>query len=96
VLYQTSNQTMKPVHTRAAADSAKPFEKGDLVELDGLLAVVVGTFEDGMAPEDHLALWFGTPQGRRKSEGGSGGLRAEVSTVPAAYCQHAAAPLIEH
>lgn len=72
------------------------FQRGDLVEYDGLLAVVVGTFEDGMAPEEHLALWFGVPQGVRKSEGGSGNLQAEVWTVPTEYCLEAPAPKIKH
>ena len=54
------------------------FKRGDLVEFDGLLAVVVGSFKDGLAPEDHLALWFGTPQGIRQSQGGPGGLQPEV------------------
>lgn len=72
------------------------FKRGDFVELDGLLSVVVGTFEDGMTPEDHLALWLGAPQGVRKSMGGLGGLRAEVWTVPIDICQPASAPIARH
>lgn len=72
------------------------FKKGDLVEFDGLLAVVVGTEADGGAPEEHLALWFGDPQGKRLSEGGTGGLRAEVWTIPAEYCRPALAPNVRH
>jgi hypothetical protein len=72
------------------------FKRGDFVELDGLLSVVVGTSEDGMVPEDHLVLWLGTPQGIRKSEGGLGGLQAEVWTVPSGLCQPASAPIVRH
>jgi hypothetical protein len=72
------------------------FKRGDLVEFDGLLAVVVGSFEDGLAPEDHLALWFGTPQGIRRSQGGPGGLQPEVWTVPTDYCQPASEPIVRH
>lgn len=54
------------------------FERGHFVEHDGLLAVVVGTPEDGGAPEDHIALWYGEPPGMRISKGGSGGQHPEV------------------
>jgi hypothetical protein len=57
---------------------------------------VVGTFEDGLAPEDHLALWFGDPRGTRLSAGGSGRLQPEVWTVPSEYCQPACAPIVKH
>jgi len=58
------------------------FKRGQFVEHDGLIAVIVGTPGDGEAPADHLALWYGEPRGRRISEGGSGGERPEVWTVP--------------
>ena len=72
------------------------FKRGQFVEHDGLLAVIVGTPEDGGAPEDHLALWYGEPQGRRSSQGGSGGLHPEVWSVPAEYCTFAQSPRIQH
>ena len=72
------------------------FKRGDFIEHDGLLAVVVGTEQDGGAPEDHLALWYGDPQCTRISKGGSGGQHPEVWTVPAEYCIPAAAPKIQH
>ena len=72
------------------------FKLGDFVELDGLLAVVVGTFESGCAPEDHLALWFGEPSAIRKSQGGAGNLEPQVWTVPSEYCLAAAAPIYNH
>ncbi|MES2997139.1 MAG: hypothetical protein V4733_10060 [Verrucomicrobiota bacterium] len=72
------------------------FKRGDIIELDGLLAVVVGTSEDGGAPEDHLALWFGDPRCTRISKGGVGGQHPEVWTVPADYCIVAALPVVRH
>lgn len=72
------------------------FRRGDLIEHDGLLAVVVGTPEDGGAPDEHLALWYGDPRCVRRSQGGAGGQQAEVWTVPAEYCSAAATPLVRH
>lgn len=72
------------------------FRLGQFVEHDGLLAVVVGTPEDGMAPEDHLALWYGDPRCVRRSQGGPGGQTPEVWTVPAAYLKPAAEPTVLH
>jgi hypothetical protein len=72
------------------------FKRGQLVETDGLLAVVVGTPQDGGAPDDHLALWFGEPRCKRISEGGAGGKQAEIWTVPAEYCTLAASPVLRH
>jgi hypothetical protein len=70
------------------------FKRGDFVEFDGLLAVVVGTPEDGTTSTGDLALWFGEPKGLRKSKGGRGGLNPEVWTVPMAYCTEAAEPVM--
>jgi hypothetical protein len=73
------------------------FEKGAFVEFDGLLAVVVGIGgQDDDVPEDHLALWFGEPETKRLSEGGSGGEVPVVWTVPAEYCDLAKSPQIQH
>ena len=63
-----------------------PTQKGDFVEMDGLLAVVVATDDDPNVPEEHVALWFGVTDTKRISEGGTGGAIPEVSTVPAEYC----------
>jgi hypothetical protein len=60
--------------------------KGNFVEVDGLIAVVVATDEDENVPGGHLAVWFGEPPTSRKSDGGSGGVSPEVWTVPAEYC----------
>ena len=45
------------------------FTRGQFVESDGLLAVVVGTPEDGGAPDNHLTLWYGEPECKRISHG---------------------------
>jgi hypothetical protein len=72
------------------------WRRGDLVELNGLLAVVVGVAGDADVPEDHVAVWFGDPRCDRKSEGGAGGQRPEVWTVPAEYFVAAAEPVWKH
>lgn len=72
------------------------FKRGDLIEHDELLAVVVGTPEDDGAPEDHLTLWYGEPRCIRMSKGGVGGQHPEVWTVPAEYCILAASPDVRH
>ena len=72
------------------------WQRGQLVELDGLLAVVVGTDADPWVPEGHVALWFGEPRTTRKSQGGPGGLQPEVWTILAEYCTPAAEPAVRH
>ncbi len=72
------------------------WRRGDFVELDGLPAVVVGTEEDPEVPEGHVTLWFGEPRGKRLSEGGTGGLRPEVWTVPAECCAPGQPPIVRH
>jgi hypothetical protein len=70
--------------------------KGDFVEVDGLLAVVVGAAGDENVPDEHLALWFGDPQGKRLSQGGAGNLIPEVWTVPIDVCRVAQPPSFLH
>ena len=72
------------------------FKRGDIVEMDGILAAVVGTAEDRGAPEDHLALWFGEPQPKRISAGGRGGSQPEFLTVPIEYCKAARQATVKH
>jgi hypothetical protein len=72
------------------------WQRGQLVELDGLLGVVVGVEGDPDVPEDHIAVWFGDPRCRRKSEGGLGGERPEVWTIPQEYFVSASAPIYKH
>ena len=72
------------------------WRRGDLVELDGLLAAVVGIEGDPKVPEEHVALWFGNPRCQRKSQGGACGQRPEVWTVPTEYCVPAADPVYRH
>ncbi len=67
-----------------------------MVELDGLIAAVVGTDADPWVPEGHVALWFGDPPCVRKSKGGTGGARPELWTVPEELCLPAADPDVNH
>ena len=46
------------------------FEKGDLVEFDGRLAVVVRLGGEMGVAEGHLALWFGEENPKWTLEGG--------------------------
>jgi hypothetical protein len=69
----------------------------DFVEFDGLLAIVVGLEgEDPRVPEDHIALWFGTPQAERISRGGKGKARPEICLVPKEYCKRVRKPVYCH
>jgi hypothetical protein len=70
--------------------------RGDFVELDGLPAVVVGLAGEPGVPEEHLALWFGTPQVTRISKGGSGHVAPEVWTVPEDLVRAGAPPIWNH
>lgn len=77
-------------------DVVSIWRRGDLVEIDGLLAVVVGVAGEPDVPEDHVAVWFGDPRCVRKSLGGSGGKRPELWTVPARYLVVTAEPIWNH
>ena len=68
-------------------------QSGDIVEVNGQLAVVVGTVGDGGAPEDHIAVWFGEP---RTSRGGPAGTTPEVWTIPEEYFTQARPPNVLH
>jgi len=72
------------------------FEKGDFVELDGLIAVVVGVSGENDLPDDHIALWFGEDDQKRISQGGSGNVIPQVWTVPIELCMKARDPNIKH
>lgn len=69
------------------------WKPGDLVEVDGLLAVVVGAAD---VPNNHVAVWFGEPRCVRRSQGGNGGAHPEIWTVPADYVIGAAKAVIKH
>jgi hypothetical protein len=69
---------------------------GTFVEMDGLLAVIVGVSGDEGVPDEHVALWFGDPRGDRVSQGGIGGLNPEVWTVPQDLISPAQAPIYKH
>jgi hypothetical protein len=81
-------------------DPPNRWKRGALVEMDGVLAVVVGLegneVGDDAVPEDHVAVWFGHPQTTRLSQGGSGGATPEVWLVPAEHFELAAPPDIKH
>jgi hypothetical protein len=62
------------------------FKKGDFVEIDGLIGVVVGIEKDEITPEGHLAIWFGAGQQVRASEGATSPIPVEIHTVPIAMC----------
>jgi hypothetical protein len=71
--------------------------RGDFVELDGLLDVVVASAgePDGagdLVPEDHVALWFGAPPTKRVSEGGEGGGRTRSLDGPSRALPDGAEP----
>ena len=72
------------------------WRRGDLIEFDGLLAVVVGAAGEPGVPEDHIKLWFGEPQSDRISQGGSGGHVPIVWTVPEKYCHPTPPPDVRH
>ena len=74
----------------------RTWNRGDFVELDGLLTVIVGIDGDKAVPEDHLAVWFGVPRCKRVSEAGVGGQQPEVWTVPAEYCAPARSPIYKY
>ena len=69
---------------------------GSFVEFDGLIAVVVGLEGEPNVPENHVALWFGDSQVLRKSNGGTGGHRPMVITVPIDLCEVAKSPKFAH
>ena len=69
---------------------------GDIVEMDGLLAVVVGIPELDDTPEGHVKVWFGDPHALRISEGGQGGRTPETWTVPVDYFTPAKPAKVNH
>lgn len=71
-------------------------QKGQLIEFDGVPAVIVGLPGEIDVPEDHVALWFGNPNAIRKSQGGIGGIAPEVWTVPANLGKPGAVPTFKH
>jgi hypothetical protein len=72
------------------------WQRGQLVEFNAMLAVIVGTDADQWVPEGHVALWFGEPRTASESESKPGQLRPEVWTVPADLCTPAAEPDVRH
>jgi hypothetical protein len=72
------------------------WKRGDFVEFDGLLAVIVRVAGDPDVPDDHVAVWMGEPRCARRSQGGSGGQSPEIWTVPVAYITVAANAVVKH
>lgn len=71
-------------------------QKGQFIEFDGVPAVIVGLPGDIGLPENHVALWFGSPNATRKSLGGIGVIVPEVWTVPTNLCEPGATARFEH
>ena len=63
--------------------------RGDMIEVDGVLAVVVRALGEEGVPEDHVCVWFGDPKAVRISAGGKGSVTPEVWTVPEEVCRPA-------
>jgi len=68
------------------------FSKGDFVRIDGINAVVVATEEDDNIPHDHIAVFFGSEQAKRESEGGEGNLNPVVWVIPIDLCEDGLEP----
>jgi len=88
-----------PGNAESSGDSRvtmNEFKRGDMVEIDGVLAVVVGLPGDPNVPEDHVALWHGEPRCKSKSNGGAGGAIPEVWLIPSEYVQPSNPPVYRH
>jgi len=72
------------------------FKRGDLVESNGLLGVVVGVYGDNYVPEDHIAIWYGSTTTSSSIQKGQGALVPEVWTVPQEYVRLAPNPIMHH
>ncbi len=72
------------------------FQRGDIVEVDGILGTVVQVTGEAGVPDDHVVIWFGEPRGTRISEGGSGQTIPEVWTIPADVCIPAKTAKVNH
>lgn len=72
--------------------------KGDFVEFDGQVAVVVGTDDEKDVPEEHVLLWYGEPGQARKSESSNTHKRVRpiVFLVPEEYCTESLTAKIKH
>jgi hypothetical protein len=74
----------------------KAFNRGDFVEVDGALGVVVGVAGEQQVPEEHLAIWFGVdkPSSAAQEEHGVG--CPEVWTIPQEYVQAGPNAIVHH
>ena len=71
-------------------------QRGDIVEVDGILGAVVQATGEVGVPDDHVVVWFGEPRGIRISEGGQGQAIPEVWTIPTDFCIPAKTAKINH
>lgn len=74
----------------------KNWQRGDFVELNGRVAVVVGVEGEPDIPEGHVALWYGEAQGQDATAGDTGAGPVQVWTVPAEYCGLGPEPIYRH
>jgi hypothetical protein len=72
------------------------YKKGEFVQFDGLPAVVVGIEGENDIPDGHVALWFGEPDAKRESQGGSGNIRPQIWIVPEELCNEGIHPEMKH
>ncbi|MBV9849892.1 MAG: hypothetical protein JO250_09490 [Armatimonadetes bacterium] len=72
------------------------WRRGDFVELNGRVAVVVGVEGDPDVPEEHVALWFGEASDQRATGEDPAAGPPQVWTVPAEYCRPGPRPVYRH
>ena len=72
------------------------WRRGEFVEFNNDVAVVVGIAGEADVPDGHVALWFGEVDGFTKAHDGTGGKLPVVWTVPADYCRPANPPDMRH
>lgn len=72
------------------------FKRGDLVENNGLLEVVVGGYGDNHVPEDHIAIWYGSNTTTSSTQKEESALVPEIWTVPQEYVRLAPSPIMRH
>ena len=71
--------------------------KGDIVDFEGLLGVIIDTDESGDLSKGHVTVWFGEQRSTKTSDGEEGNQAPVVYNMPARYCKRAKKPrLIMH
>jgi hypothetical protein len=72
------------------------WKRGDIVALNGELAVVVGIEGDPDVPEDHIAVWFGGTRVEPNRVQDTGRKSPEIWAVPAEYFVNALPAVLKH